>query len=68
MKYLLRIITFPFILSIILISYNFHALKHSIKFIINGGEWITYDSEDKITIKDIYMKLKDKNENSTRNS
>lgn len=62
MKYILRIITFPFILSIILIAYNYHAFKHSIKFIINGGEWITYDAGDKTTIKDIYMKLSDKYE------
>lgn len=62
MKYILRIITFPFILSIVLIAYNYHAFKHSIKFLIYGGEWITYDAADKITIKDIYIKLKDKHE------
>jgi hypothetical protein len=62
MKYILRIITFPFILSIVLIAYNYHAFKYSIKFIINGGEWITYDAGDKTTIKDIYMKLSDKHE------
>lgn len=62
MKQLLRIITFPFILSIVLIAYNYHAFKYSIKFLIYGGEWITYDAGDKTTIKDIYMKLQDKHE------
>lgn len=62
MKYILRIITFPFILSIVLIAYNYHAFKYSFKFLIYGGEWITYDAGDKTTIKDIYMKLSDKHE------
>ena len=61
MKYILRIIAFPFVLCIFLIKYNYHAIKHSIGILLYGGEWITYAKEDKKTIEDIYLEFKNKN-------
>lgn len=59
---LAKILSYPFILSIILIKYNLHAILNSILFLIYGGEWITYAKEDKVTMLDIYKQLK-KNQN-----
>ena len=56
MKYILRILAFPFVLCIIVIKYNYHAIKHAIGVILYGGEWITYAKDDKQTIHEIYLK------------
>lgn len=55
---ILRILAYPFILGLILVKYNAHAIINSIFFICYGGEWITYAKEDKTTMKDIYLELK----------
>ena len=54
---ILRIIVYPFILSIILISYIRHAIINSILFLKYGGEWITYAKKDRTTIQEVYLKL-----------
>lgn len=53
-----RILVYPFVLAIILISYNIHGLRNSILFLMHGGEWNTYNKDDQATIQDIYMELK----------
>jgi len=58
---ILRIIAYPFILGLILIKYNYHAISNSIFFLFYGGEWITYAKEDKVIMKDIYDELKKSN-------
>jgi hypothetical protein len=60
---LLRLLGFPFILGLILVKYNAHAIINSICFLFHGGEWITYAQEDRTTIQDIYLKLKENNKN-----
>lgn len=60
-KLILRIISYPFILGLILLTYNAHAIINSIYFLLYGGEWITYYKQDKITIQDIYLELKKSN-------
>lgn len=57
-KISLRLLVYPLILGILLITYNINVIKVSILFIIYGGEWITYYKDDKKTIKDIYDKMK----------
>lgn len=57
----LRIIAYPFILGLILIKYNFHAIINSICFLFYGGEWVTYAKDDKVTMQDIYNELKKSN-------
>lgn len=59
-NFILRLMAFPFILSIILIKYNYHAIRNTVCFLFYGGEWITYAKEDKVTMQDIYMELKNK--------
>ena len=57
MKYILRIIAFPFVLCIIAIRYNYNAIKQAIEVLLYGGEWITYAKGDIHTIKEIYQVL-----------
>lgn len=63
-KTLLRIAVFPFVLCIILIRYNYNAIKQAIAVLLYGGEWITYAKDDIHTIKEIYQQLK-KSESNT---
>lgn len=55
---ILRLIVYPLLLAILIITYNAYALIHSILFLCYGGEWITYAEKDKITIQDIFNELK----------
>ena len=57
----LRILAYPIVLALILFKYNAHAIINSICFLLYGGEWITYAKEDKVTMQDIYLKIKEKN-------
>ena len=57
MKILLRILVAPFIACIILISHLVFALHRIYLFIRYGGEFIGYEPNDKITIKDLYIQL-----------
>jgi len=57
---LLRVIAFPFILGLIMVKYNYHAIHNAICFLFFGGEWITYAKEDKVTMKEIFEELKNK--------
>jgi len=55
---ILRILVYPFVLSLIVVSYSYHAVRNSIMFLIHGGEWITYAKSDKVTMKEIFEELK----------
>ena len=60
MKYVLRIIAFPFVLPLHLIACNYHGVRNAIYFLMYGGEWISYSKRDeKDTIAKIYDKLKE---------
>lgn len=56
----LRVIALPFVLAIILIKYNAHAIVNVVMFLVHGGEWITYAKDDKKTIYDLYKVIKEK--------
>lgn len=58
MKMILRIIAYPFVLGLILVSYNYHAIRNSFLFLLYGGEWTTKAKGDNVMIKDIYEELK----------
>jgi hypothetical protein len=57
MKIILRILSFPFVLGLILIAYNTYGFARAVSFLKHGGEWINYRKGDKKTIYDIYLKL-----------
>lgn len=57
LKYLKRLLAYPFVLGFILVSYNFHALRNSFMFLLHGGEWNTYTQDDQKLIQDVYLKL-----------
>lgn len=61
MKILIRLLGSPFLLCIILIAYNYHAIRHFLLTIKNGGEWITYRDDERKTIQDIYNEIKKTN-------
>ena len=62
--FLLRILSFPFALCLyitIAIYYGINGVVLTLfKFLIYGGEFITYEKEDKDSIYKIYEKLKNK--------
>ena len=60
-RFFLRILMSPFLLCIILIKYNYHALKHTFLAVKYGGEWITYTKDEPKTIKDVFEELKSNN-------
>ena len=55
---ILKIIASPFMFSLILISYNYAAIKKLIQFIKYGGDLSIYEKDDKVTMMDIYKELK----------
>ena len=57
-RLLIRIIVSPFVLMIIFIAYMFGFIKHFIKYMRWGGEWITYDKNEPENIKEILEMLK----------
>jgi hypothetical protein len=59
MDLLLRLWALPFVFCIIVIKYNYHAIRNACLFLRYGGEWITYAKGDRNTILDIYKELKD---------
>ena len=56
---ILRILTCPLVLGIIWIIYSVHAFRKTYYFLLHGGEWITYAKDDRKTIEQIYLKLKE---------
>jgi len=58
MKYILRILALPFWLVIALIYMLYELIVKAILFVRYGGEAITYSSDDKITIFNIYQELR----------
>jgi len=62
MKILIRLLGSPFLLCIILIAYNYHAIRHFLLTIKYGGEWITYRQDERKTIQDLYNEIKNQRE------
>lgn len=65
MKYILRTITLPFVIGLLLIYMVYYVILKSYHFILYGGEFITYNKGDKKMIYDIYEQLKTKNGSSS---
>lgn len=57
---ILRIITSPFVLAIIMIAYIYHGFNNWSRYLRYGGEWSTYSENDRKTILDVYQILKHK--------
>jgi len=59
---LLRFLSFPFALCMYIVIAIYYGIKGvistSFKFLMYGGEFITYNKDDKATIYGIYEKLK----------
>jgi hypothetical protein len=60
MKYILRLITLPFVFGLIFIGYNYSIIKHLIHYIKYGGEWMTFDKDSKNTIRELFNKIENK--------
>jgi len=62
MKYVTRLLVWPFVLGILIVAHLGFALTRSFSFIKYGGEWNTYSKEDIATMGSIYAEIKVKNE------
>lgn len=62
MKYIKRIISLPFVFSLMVIAHSIFIIKRTINFLKNGGEYIDYEENEKKTIKDIYDLIKKEND------
>ena len=57
MKYILRLLTLPFIFGVVFIGYNYSLICHLIHFVRYGGEWITFNKDSKDTIRELFNKI-----------
>lgn len=57
--FIFRLLASPFILGMLTMSYGYGLIKHFIKYLQYGGEWITYAKEDPKRLEDIYKLLKE---------
>lgn len=62
MKYIIRIMTLPFILGMTIIASIAFIFRICKFFMLYGGEWTSYQKDDLKTIHEIYLKLKENNE------
>ena len=60
MKYILRIITLPFVFGLIFIGHIYSIITHLIHYIRYGGEWMTFDANSKETIRKLFNKVEEK--------
>lgn len=58
-KLVLRFIASPLILGILILTYSYNCIKHFLKYLRYGGEWVTYNNEDPKRMEDIYKLLKE---------
>lgn len=61
LRLIIRIIATPLVFSLLLLTI-LNVIKNTIMFTIYGGEWVRFEAEDKITIKQLYNELKKKSE------
>lgn len=62
-KIIFRIITVPFVIALYIIAMLHQCFKMAIFYIRFGGEFITYDKNETILIKDVYEAVRDKHLN-----
>lgn len=60
-KFIPRLLVSPFILGVLIVSYSIGCLKHWIRFVRYGGEWITYVKDDPKRLEDIFNEMKKSN-------
>lgn len=58
MKIIIRILAIPFVFCLIGIKYNITWISHTISFIRYGGEWVNYEKDSLVTIKNLLEELK----------
>jgi hypothetical protein len=63
-KLLIRMLASPIVFCLIVFTFNYYAIRRFILYFRWGGEWITYEKDDRETIDRIYLKLK-KNDSKT---
>ena len=60
-NFVLRVIVFPLIFSLLFITHTFFVIRRSWHFLNFGGEYINFEENEKATIQDIYNELKKQN-------
>lgn len=57
-----RIISFPFVLGLLIMAHGLFVIVRTFSFLIRGGEFINYDNKnDPKSIQNIYELLKEQN-------
>lgn len=59
---LLRLFVSPIIFALILVGHIYSAVKKFLLFMRWGGEFITFENNERPTIEKIYQKLKEESE------
>lgn len=57
-KFLLRLVAAPFVYMVIAIAFNYEAFRRLWKYILYGGEWLSYEKKDQVTMQQIFDELK----------
>jgi hypothetical protein len=57
-RLLIRIVASPFIFGMIFVAWQFYFLRHFIRVMRYGGEWVTYEKETPADMTQILNKLK----------
>lgn len=63
MRFVHRLIAFPFVFAIIFIAHNLFVLKRTWHYILYGGEYINFEENERINMLEIYNMLKEIKEN-----
>lgn len=59
-KLTLRLLVSPFIFCLLIVTYNYSAIKRFYYFVKYGGEFLSYENDERKNIDDIYKLLKEK--------
>lgn len=62
-NFLLRLIVFPFVFALMLITHTVFVLKRTYHFLRYGGEYINCEENERETILGIFNMLKEMREN-----
>ena len=67
-KLILRIISLPLVFCLFLVLHNLHVIRKTILFFRYGGEFIHYDKDDSVTIKNLYTEMIKRDESRNSNT
>lgn len=55
-----RVLAFPFVAALLFVSFNISVLQHLILFARYGGEWLSFEQDDRSSVRELVQYLKAK--------